>query len=270
MSTSAAPPKLTNAAELLSRGAVPSAQWRPGLGQEACHAEVFAPAREASGAGLALALARDGWRDLHGGELGGELADVSDERGILWVQDARAAKLGGLPYCAGLSEDWRRRLIHVLAPKPADALFALEEGVRCRNLAFVIGELAGNPRELDFTASRRLTLAAERHGVPLYLVRLDARRDLSAARMRWEAASAPSPAPRWNTAAPGMPAWQAELFRSRRHRPGRWTLHDEHEGTGKLAALASLARGGEAGTAPDPCDLVAGAGGRSLEAGPKA
>ena len=92
MPSSATSPKLTNAAELLARGAVPSAQWRPGLGEAACHAEVFAPAREASGAGLALALARDGWRDLNGGEL----ADVSDERGILWVQDAKAAKLGGL------------------------------------------------------------------------------------------------------------------------------------------------------------------------------
>lgn len=262
MSTPAPTPKLTNAAELLARGAVPSAQWRPGLGEAPCHAEVFSSAREASGAGLALALARDGWRDLHGGEL----ADISDERGILWVQDARAAKLGGLPYRAGLPEDWRRRLIHVLAPKPADALFALEEGVRCRDLAFVIGELAGNPRELDFTASRRLTLAAERHGVPLYLVRLDAQRDLSAARMRWAAHSAPSPAPRWNAAAPGMPAWQAELFRSRRHRPGRWTLHDEREG---LGALAAVARADEDGPAPDPRDLATGAGGRSLEAGPR-
>ena len=234
MPSSATSPKLTNAAELLARGAVPSAQWRPGLGEAACHAEVFAPAREASGAGLALALARDGWRDLNGGEL----ADVSDERGILWVQDAKAAKLGGLPYRAGLPEDWRRRLIHVLAPRPVDALFA---------------------------ASRRLTLAAERHGVPLYLVRLDARRDLSAARMRWEVASASSPAPRWNAAAPGVPAWQAELFRSRRHRPGRWALHDERGG---LAALAPLARADEANATPDPRDLAAGAGDRSLAARP--
>ena len=50
----------------------------------------------------------------------------------------------------------------------------------------MIGEIAGNPRALDFTASRRLTLAAEQHGVPLWLVRLDAARDLVSARMRWE------------------------------------------------------------------------------------
>ena len=46
--------------------------------------------------------------------------------------------------------------------------------MRCRDLAFVIGELAGNPKALDFTSSRRLSLAAEKHGVPLVLVRLDA------------------------------------------------------------------------------------------------
>ena len=74
------------------------------------------------------------------------------------------------------------------AATPEDALFALEEGLRCRELACVIGEIAGNPKALDFTASRRLSLAAERHGVPLVLVRLDAARDLCSARMRWQVA----------------------------------------------------------------------------------
>ena len=137
-----------------------------------------------------------------------------------------AARLVGRPYRPGLPEDVRRRVIHVLADTPEDALFALEEGVRCREIAFVIGEMLGNPRALDFTASRRLTLAAERHGVPLYLVRLDARLDLSSARMRWNVASAPSPEARWNPQAPGTPAWHAELFRARGHRPGEWILGD--------------------------------------------
>jgi protein ImuA len=62
--------------------------------------------------------------------------------------------------------------------------------------------------------------------VPLYLVRLDARPDLSSARMRWNVASAPSPEARWNPQAPGTPAWHAELFRARGHRPGEWILGD--------------------------------------------
>ncbi|WP_234030098.1 hypothetical protein [Erythrobacter mangrovi] len=214
--------------------AVPrSARWRPGLARQAgaaLHSELFATSREAGGAAAALALALDDWWHAPRGE--GQ--EVQDRRGVLWVQTREAARLTGRPYHAGLPEDLRRRLIHVLANKAEDALFALEEGLHCRDLAFVIGEIAGNPRALDFTASRRLTLASEKHGVPLFLVRIDAARDLSSARMRWEIASAPSTPPRWNAQAPGTPQWRAELFRARSHAPGEWLLH---EAGGKLQAL---------------------------------
>lgn len=218
----------------------PTRRWRPGLGG-ARHSEIFASSREASGAAMALALALDG--------LCAEGAETND---VLWVQDRASLRLTGHPCRAGLPEPLRPRLIHVLAENCEDALFALEEGLRCRDLGYVIGEIAGNPRALDFTASRRLSLAAEKHGVPLYLVRLDAARDLSSARMRWEVRSAPSPRPRWNADAPGSPAWQAELFRARGYPPGTWILHDD--GT-RLAAAA-----------PDHGDLAAAAGDRSLAA----
>ncbi len=192
-----------------------------------------AAARDAAAA-AALALALDGLR-ADGAEWG---QSDNDQRAVLWVQDAAAIRLGGRPYRHGLPDGLRRRLIHVAAKTPEDALFALEEGVRCRDMAFVLGEIAGNPRALDFVASRRLSLAAERHGVPLWLVRLDAARDLSSARMRWDVRSAPSPRPRWNPAAPGRPAWRAELFRARSHIPGEWMLMD---GPGGLTAESSAA-----------------------------
>ena len=214
-------------------------RWRPGL---ACrpHSEVFASGREGSGAAAALALALDG--------LGERLAG----RSILWVQDAASLRLTGRPYRPGLPSVLRGRVIHVAAKSCEDALFALEEGVRCRDLACVIGEIAGNPKALDFTASRRLTLAAERHGVPLFLVRLDAAADLSSARMRWRVRAAPSPGPRWNSAAPGLPTWHAELFRARGHTPGEWILHDDGHG---LVADKT-----------DHGDLAGAVGGRSLAA----
>lgn len=164
---------------------------------------------------------------------------------MLWVQTREAARLGGRPYRAGLPADLQARVIHVLADKAEDALFALEEGLRCRDLAFVLGEIAGNPKALDFTASRRLTLASARHGVPLFLVRLDAARDLSSARMRWEVALAPSLAPRWNAQAPGAPRWRAELFRARGHAPGEWLLGEDR---GHLTA-SSARRGADEATA---------------------
>ena len=188
-------------------------RWRPGLAG-AHHNEVFASGREASGAGAAMALAAD-------------TLNEGDNRALLWVQDKSALRLGGRPYRPGLPKPFRHRLIHVVADKPEDALFALEEGLRCRDFAAVIGEVTGNPKSLDFTASRRLTLTAEKHGVPLWLVRLDAGRDLSSARMRWQVAAAPSPPPRWNPQAPGTPSWRAELFRARAHSPGTWILRDD-------------------------------------------
>jgi len=190
--------------------------WRPGLACPARHNEIFAASGEGTGAALALALAQD------------QLA--ADERSWLWVQDKTALRLSGRPYRPGLPRELRHRLIHVAAKSPEDALFSLEEGLRCRDLAFVIGELSGNPKALSFTASRRLSLATEKHGVPLWLVRLDARRDLGSARMRWEARASPSPPPRWNGQAPGPPAWRAELFRARSHPPGEWVLGEEGEG----------------------------------------
>lgn len=218
--------------------------WRPGLGTAALHGEIFAPAAEASGTALALAFALDA-------------ALPGEEQAWLWVQDRTALHLGGRPYQPGLPPGLRRRLIHVAAKTPEDALFALEEGLRCRDLAFVVGEIAGNPRALSFTAARRLSLAVEKHGTPLWLVRLDAARDLSSARQRWEAKAAPSLPSRWNPAAPGAPAWQAELFRARAHPPGKWTLSDE--GNGLFARP------------PDQPtyfgDLAPGAGDRPLAAG---
>lgn len=203
------------------------ARWRPGLADQPLHSEIFASARNASGAGLALALACDA---LAVNEQRGQddpLAETEDRRQILWVQDKHAVKMNGRLYLHGLPEEWRDRVICVEAAKPEDALFALEEGLKCRDLACVIGEIAGNPRALDFTASRRLSLTAEKHGVALWLVRLEAQADLSSARMRWRVRPAASSYNRWNEHAVGVPAWQAELFRARSHAPGEWTLTHE-------------------------------------------
>lgn len=198
---------------------LPEARWRPGLSAQPFHSEIFASATEASGAGLALALARDA--------LAAAGREGDGSRQVLWVQDVKAIRLGGRPCLAGLPPDLRHRLIHVAAATPEDALFALEEGLKCRDIACVIGEIAGNPKALSFTASRRLSLTAEKHGVRLWLVRLDAEPDLSSARMRWQVHAAPSPVPRWNAAAPGTSIWHAELFRARTHAPGEWSLSDD-------------------------------------------
>ena len=233
---------------LLAFSAARAVEWRPGVADSGTpHGEIFASGDEGAGAALALSLALDRMR----GQTPDSLADTPDERAWLWVQDKAALKRTGRPCRAGLPRSLRHRLIHVAAQSPEDALFALEEGLRCRELAFVIGEIVGNPRVLSLTVSRRLSLAVERHGVPLWLVRLDAQRDLSSARMRWQVQSAPSPRPRWNAAAPGLPSWRAGLFRARAYPPGTWLLRDD----GGLAADAALQTPADAGGA-DPCQAL--------------
>jgi protein ImuA len=133
-----------------------------------------------------------------------------------------------------------QNLIHVEASNARDALWAMEEGVRCAALSCVIGELWGNPKALDFTATRRLAVAAERSHVPCWLVRLGGIANLSGARMRWRIASAPSILDPFDPRAPGLPAWDAELFRARGASPGRWSITHEgsQAGTFHLAATS--------------------------------
>jgi protein ImuA len=159
-----------------------------------------------------------------GGWAGFLLAQLDTGKPLLWVQERMAILESGRVHPPGLpSQD----LIHVEARDARDALWAMEEGLRCSALSAVIGEVWGDPRALDFTATRRLAVASERSGTPCWLVRLGGSANLSGARMRWRLASAPSLLNDLDPKAPGAAAWDAELFRARGMPPGRWSVsHD--------------------------------------------
>jgi len=152
------------------------------------------------------------------------LAQAGAEKPLLWVQDRMAILESGRIHPPGLPT---QNLIHVEARDAKDALWTMEEGVRCSCLSAVIGELWGDPRTLDFTATRRLAVASERSGTPCWLVRLAGNANLSGARMRWRIASAPSLVNPLDERAPGSPAWDAKLFRARGMPPGRWAVAHE-------------------------------------------
>jgi protein ImuA len=159
-----------------------------------------------------------------GGWAGFLLAQVDCAKPVLWVQDRMAILESGRVHPPGLPG---HDLIHVEARDAKDALWAMEEGVRCAALSGVIGELWGDPKVLDFTATRRLAVASERSGTPCWLVRLGGTANLCGARMRWRIGSAPSLIDPLDPRAPGLPAWDAELFRARGMPPGRWAVtHD--------------------------------------------
>ncbi|MGN6059101.1 MAG: ImuA family protein [Sphingomicrobium sp.] len=160
-----------------------------------------------------------------GGWAGFLLAQLETGKPLLWVQERMAILESGRVHPPGLP---RRDLIHVETRDARDALWAMEEGVRCAALSAVIGEIWGDPKVLDFTATRRLAVASERSGTPCWLVRLGGAANLSGARMRWRIASAPSLINPLDARAPGTPAWDADLFRARGMPPGRWSV--AHEG----------------------------------------
>jgi protein ImuA len=152
------------------------------------------------------------------------VAQLATQRPFLWVQERMAILESGRIHPPGLPS---KKLIHVEARDARDALWAMEEGVRCTALSAVIGELWGDPAALDFTATRRLAVASEQSGTPCWLVRLGGTPDLSGARMRWRIASAPSLLNDLDVRAPGAATWDAELFRARGSPPGRWTVANE-------------------------------------------
>ena len=159
-----------------------------------------------------------------GGWAGFLLAQLDASKPLLWVQERMAILESGRIHPPGLPSP---NLIHVEARDAKDALWAMEEGLRCSALSCVIGEIWGDPRALDFTATRRLAVASERSGVAAFLIRLGGHANLSGARMRWRIASAPSLINDLDSKAPGSPVWDAELFRARAMPPGRWTItHD--------------------------------------------
>jgi len=173
-----------------------------------------------------------------GGWAGFLLAQVGISKPLLWVQDRMAIFESGRVHPPGLpSQNLIPEIIHVEARDARDALWAMEEGVRCSALSCVIGEIWGDPRALDFIATRRLAVASERSGTPCWLVRLGGTANLSGARMRWRIGSAPSLINPLDPKAPGLPAWDAELFRARGMPPGRWSLaHDRAAGRFDLVA----------------------------------
>ena len=142
---------------------------------------------------------------------------------------------------AGLHPD---RLLLVEAGNAV--LGVMEEGLRHRGLAGVVGEVGGR---LILTASRRLQLAAEASGVPAFALRRSRRHDdpaltdPSAAVTRWRVAALPSAPPvphRPDVPGLGRARWQLDLVRCRGGEAHSWIV-EACDAQGRLAVSADLA-----------------------------
>ncbi len=167
-------------------------------------------------------------RGAAAGFLWGLLARLTatDGRAILWIADRRQIQETGDMHAHGLAPfgDLAARLILVRAPKPLGALQAAEDALRSGAAAAVIVGAAA-----DFTATRRLALAAARGGTLSIVAPSSPVSEANAARTRWRIAARPSPPDPYDPAAPGAPAFHADLARARGGRPGSWEMVWRHE-----------------------------------------
>ena len=140
---------------------------------------------------------------------------AAEKRPILWVrQDFLDTETGALNASglAGLGVD-PARFILVRARDAEGVLRAGEQAARCAALGAVVIQPWGEPKILNFTASRRLSLASAKSSVPILLLRAAASPSHSAAMTRWSVQAAPSRALQAN--APGLPAFELTLLRRR-------------------------------------------------------
>jgi protein ImuA len=134
---------------------------------------------------------------------------------ILWVRQEFLDTETGKLNASGLAEYGldSARIILVRTRDAEGALRAGEQAARCAALGAVVIEPWGEPKILDFTASRRLSLASAKSGVPILMLRAAVSPSHSAAATRWSVKASPSRALEAN--APGFPAFELNLLRNR-------------------------------------------------------
>jgi protein ImuA len=197
------------------------------------------------GGGLAPAslheVAASAWPDL-GAAIGFTLALAArapDRRETVWVQTDFAALDSGNLYGPGVEMFGLppRALLILKVPRPLDALWAMEETLKCRAISSVICELPNDGAIADLTATQRLTLAARQGGTFGFLLRHRASCLTSSAETRWKISAASSAADRFGGL--GGTAFTAALMKNRRGPQAQWTIvWDHHERT-----FATLSRG---------------------------
>ncbi|HEX7873749.1 MAG TPA: hypothetical protein VF475_12605 [Sphingobium sp.] len=149
---------------------------------------------------------------------------------FLWLRNERAEREGGRLYMPGLAAlgGTPEKLLLATFRDDQSLLRAALEAARCRGLGALVVESWGQAPLYTLTMSRRLALAAEKSGVTLFLIRIDAEPVPSAAATRWSVRAAPSLPMAAN--APGHGVMEIELLRRRNGPAGmRWRMEWNHE-----------------------------------------
>ncbi len=111
------------------------------------------------------------------------------------------------------------KVIFVSLNKDKDALWVMEEALKCAGLTAVVCEVG----ELDFKQSRRLQLAVEQSRVTGFVLRNAAKLGSTACAARWQIKPLPS-ADLGGLPGLGFLRWQVDLLKVRNGSTGSWVL----------------------------------------------
>lgn len=166
-------------------------------------------------------------RPGHGAALGFAVrclagAQAADNRPVMWITGWQDRAEDGRLYAPGLLQAGLspERLLCVAVRREKDTLWVAEEALGSDALAGV----AAHVTDLALTPSRRLALAAERTGTPLFLLRPARANGATAAETRWRVTPLPSLPDPFDAQAPGAAVWRLDLLRHRAGPPGTWEV----------------------------------------------
>jgi protein ImuA len=161
-----------------------------------------------------------------GGNASGQGRISPGRRAVLWIAEDLSLCENGAPYGPGLDAAGiaPEELITVAAARARDALWAMEEALRCRAVGVVIGEIRA--RGIDAVATRRLSLAAAAGDTLGLLLRTASDDAPCAFATRWIIGAAPSPllATAERHHGIGPPRLALRLARNRRGHLGAWIV----------------------------------------------
>jgi protein ImuA len=147
-------------------------------------------------------------------------------RPLVWIRQDFTEIESGAVSMSGLAELGLdpRLLVSVRAADVECALRTAADALVCDAVGAVVLEVWGETRQLDLTASRKLTLAAQASGVTALVLRMAAEPQPSTAETRWIVRAAHSPPPSSAWSAWGVPLFDAQLVRNRHGPVGRWIM----------------------------------------------
>jgi len=184
------------------------------------------------GGGLALAAMHElaPALPIHAGATQGfAIALAALRRGsVLWVETDFGRMETGAPYGPGLALNGLalNRLVLLTVPRAIDVLWAMEEALRSRAVATVVGEVPDDRTLDEGTATRRLSLTAREHDGFGLLLRSRPSPAASATATRWQVAAAPGAQDQYGGL--GRTTFALSLTKNRRGACGRWLITWDH------------------------------------------